>query len=268
MKWFTKIIRMAMIWILALCSLPFPALLPQGLQFTSATRRLYAVPNAPNRPVPRGGSNARFYALHDADGSFLTSSSPDFPSAARPAYLVAPFHPILPPASVRTSLCQYHDTWSLYSCRSVCYRAIALTYLEYGVPNLSPKLIKKRRIRPYSTAKGFYPKNMTVRVLDKGGCAGGLELRIPMSGKRGSEPEPLVSALHVPQQATDPGAQLRPSLREVQWSEHRAGEDEKPNVPSSEVLRIQTASNHTSWYGSKVAWQHGGTRHRIMETVR
>ncbi|CAI7859784.1 unnamed protein product, partial [Closterium sp. NIES-54] len=209
-----------------------PAMSVKGLQFTSATRRLYAVPNAPNRPVPRGGSNARFYALHDADGSFLSSSSPAFPSAARPAYLVAPFHPILPPASVRTSLCQYHDTWSLYSCRSVCYRAIALTYLEYGVPSLSRNQIKKRRIRPYSTAKftrltdrayfyslgdrndysklykgpqpvlrtisatllaghaysveitppsvnrGFYPANMTVRVLDKGGCAGGLELRI------------------------------------------------------------------------------------------
>ncbi|CAI7788673.1 unnamed protein product [Closterium sp. NIES-53] len=113
----------------------------------------FPFPPQPNRPVPRGGSNARFYALHDADGSFLSSSSPAFPSAARPAYLVAPFHPILPPASVRTSLCQYHDTWSLYSCRSVCYRAIALTYLEYGVPSLSRNQIKKRRIRPYSTAK-------------------------------------------------------------------------------------------------------------------
>ncbi|CAI5484159.1 unnamed protein product, partial [Closterium sp. Yama58-4] len=209
-----------------------PAMSVKGLRFTSATRRLYAVPNAPNRPVPRGGSNARFYALHDADGSFLSSSSPAFPSAARPAYLVAPFRPILPPASVRTSLCQYHDTWSLYSCRSTCYRAIALTYLEYGVPNLTRNQIKKHRIRPYSTAKftrltdrayffslgdrndysklykgskpvlrtisatllaghaysveitppsvnrGFYPKNMTVRVLDKEGCAGGLELRV------------------------------------------------------------------------------------------
>ncbi|CAI5957036.1 unnamed protein product [Closterium sp. NIES-65] len=98
----------------------------------------------PNRPVPRGGSNARFYALHDADGSFLSSSSPAFPSAARPAYL-------------------------------------------------------------------------------------------PMPGKGGSNPEPHVPALHIPQQATDPGAQLRPSLRKVQRSEHRAGEDEKPNVPSCEV---------------------------------
>ncbi|GJP83999.1 hypothetical protein CLOP_g14094 [Closterium sp. NIES-67] len=209
-----------------------PAMSVQGLRFTTTTRRLYAVPNAPHRPVPRGGANARFYALHDADGSFLSSSSPTFPGAASPAYLVAPFHPILPPASVRTSLCQYHDTWSLYSCRSVCYRAIALTYLEHGVPNLTPKLIKRHRIRPYSTAtftrltdrsyfvslgdrndysklykgsrpvfrtitatllaghaysveitppsvnRGFYPRNMTVRVLDKGGCAGGVELRM------------------------------------------------------------------------------------------
>ncbi|CAI5489100.1 unnamed protein product, partial [Closterium sp. Naga37s-1] len=81
----------------------------------------------PAATPPRGGLIARFYALRDLDGSLLGTPG---------AFAVAPFSPILPPATVRPSLCQYRAESAVWQCQSVCYRAVGVFYYEPGVrPN-------------------------------------------------------------------------------------------------------------------------------------
>ncbi|CAI5991614.1 unnamed protein product [Closterium sp. NIES-64] len=96
----------------------------------------------PATTPPRGGLIARFYALRDLDGSLLGKPG---------AFAVAPFSPILPPATVRPSLCQYRAESAVWQCQSVCYRAVGVFYYEPGVRPNGMQGLPAKVLRPYST---------------------------------------------------------------------------------------------------------------------
>ncbi|CAI5975989.1 unnamed protein product [Closterium sp. NIES-65] len=94
----------------------------------------------PATTPPRGGLIARFYALRDLDGSLLGTPG---------AFAVAPFSPILPPATVRPSLCQYRAESAVWQCQSVCYRAVGVFYYEPGVRPNGMQGLPAKVLRPY-----------------------------------------------------------------------------------------------------------------------
>ncbi|GJP81332.1 hypothetical protein CLOP_g11497 [Closterium sp. NIES-67] len=113
----------------------------QNLSFALGSKRFWATPNPPATIPPRGGLIARFYALRDLDGSLLGTPG---------AFAVAPYSPILPPASVRASVCQYRGESAVYQCESVCYRAVGVFYHESGVRPNGMAGLPAKVLRPYS----------------------------------------------------------------------------------------------------------------------
>ncbi|CAI5476710.1 unnamed protein product [Closterium sp. Yama58-4] len=113
----------------------------QNNSFASGSKRFWATPNPPATTPPRGSLIARFYALRDLDGSLLGTPG---------AFAVAPFSPILPPASIRPSLCQYRAESAVWQCQSVCYRAVGVFYYEPGVRPNGMQGLPAKVLRPYS----------------------------------------------------------------------------------------------------------------------
>ncbi|CAI5996159.1 unnamed protein product [Closterium sp. NIES-65] len=113
----------------------------QNNSFASGSKKFWATPNPPATTPPRGGLIARFYALRDLDGSLLGTPG---------AFAVAPFSPILPPATVRPSLCQYRAESAVWQCQSVCYRAVGVFYYEPGVRPNGMQGLPAKVLRPYS----------------------------------------------------------------------------------------------------------------------
>eukprot|EP00475_Leptophrys_vorax_P000027 TRINITY_DN10015_c1_g1_i1.p1 TRINITY_DN10015_c1_g1~~TRINITY_DN10015_c1_g1_i1.p1 ORF type:complete len:811 (-),score=9.03 TRINITY_DN10015_c1_g1_i1:70-2334(-) len=116
------------------------AMFVKGLRFAPRTNKFWATPNPSSGTPPRGGLVARYYALRDLDGSLL----------GKVATAVAPFTPVLPPASVLSSQCDAVPAISAYACESVCYRAIGLAYYEFGVRPQGSSGLPANVLRPYS----------------------------------------------------------------------------------------------------------------------
>ncbi|CAI5484156.1 unnamed protein product [Closterium sp. Yama58-4] len=112
----------------------------KGLTFGSGTNKFWATPNPPAATPPRGGLLARFYAIRDLDGS-LTGQS---------GYAVANYDPILPPAAVRAAKCSLDRAQNVYACTDVCYRAVGIGYIEWGVRPNGMTGLPAYVLRPYS----------------------------------------------------------------------------------------------------------------------
>ncbi|CAI5484165.1 unnamed protein product [Closterium sp. Yama58-4] len=151
-----------------------PSTAVEGLRFANDTNRLWASPNPTSGYIRSGAQLANFYALWDLDGSLLgnsttttttttitSSSSSSISSSSRPAstpagfgFAIAPFDPILPPLSLRSSpsfACSYQPSWSAHTCTgpAACFRSFALFYNESVTKDQTANLGKDKR-RPYS----------------------------------------------------------------------------------------------------------------------
>ncbi|CAI7788686.1 unnamed protein product [Closterium sp. NIES-53] len=118
--------------------------------------------------IRSGAQLANFYALWDLDGSLLgsssssSSSSSSISSSSRPSstasgfgFAIAPFDPILPPLSLRSSpsfACSYQPSWSAHTCTgpAACFRSFALFYNESVTKDQTANLGKDKNHRPYS----------------------------------------------------------------------------------------------------------------------
>ncbi|CAI5470023.1 unnamed protein product [Closterium sp. Yama58-4] len=145
-----------------------PSTAVEGLRFANDTNRLWASPNPASGYIRSGAQLANFYALWDLDGSLLGNSTTSSSSStsgtttpSRPAstaagfgFAIAPFDPILPPPSLRSSpsfACSYQPSWSAHTCTgpAACFRSFALFYNESVTKDQTAKLGKDKR-RPYS----------------------------------------------------------------------------------------------------------------------
>ncbi|GJP51855.1 hypothetical protein CLOM_g10985 [Closterium sp. NIES-68] len=141
-----------------------PSSAVEGLRFAKDTNRLWASPNPATGYIRSGAQLANFYALWDLDGSLLGSSTTTTTSSSSTAktastangfgFAVAPFDPVLPPPSLRTTssfACSYQPAWSVHSCTgpAACFRSFALFYNESVTKDQTANLSKDQR-RPYS----------------------------------------------------------------------------------------------------------------------